>query len=245
MKKIVAAVLTLAIAGTVVFAQTTNNGSTSLTDPDPKGIGNDSALQSLREVSVDQFEREGAWKTHISYDYGVISDRMIAGKPAGKEELKDSKNNETTDEYVLGVKAEFFKRGVNSFYITAERPIPIEGVTKIVSVWACGRNMNHDLYLILEDYNNNRFELWMGDLEFSGWKKITCTIPPSEDNKHGIVQTSVYHGDKPGLKIVGFRVDCDPEEAIGTYYLYLDDLRAVTDMYDIDNKNPDDMTDNW
>ena len=74
---------------------------------------------------------------------------------------------------------------------------------------------------------------------------MTTAIPPSPDGEHGIVQSSVYHGNKPGLRIVGFRVDCNPMEARGAYYVYFDDLRAVTDLYDIENRDPDDMDDAW
>ena len=52
-------------------------------------------------------------------------------------------------------------------------------------------------------------------------------------------------GYKPGLKILGFRVDCNPVQARGTYYMYLDDLRVVTDLYDMENHDEDDMADNW
>jgi hypothetical protein len=34
-------------------------------------------------------------------------------------------------------------------------------------------------------------------------------------------------------------------QARGTYYMYLDDLRAVTDLYDMENHDEDDMADNW
>ncbi len=240
MKKILLTVLTLALTAGAIFAQ-----NSSISDPDASNIGNDSARQALREISVDRFEREGFWKVHISADNGVISGRLFDGSPIAKEPLDDAKNQEIEDSKVFGVKTEFFRRGVNSFFIKAARPIPIEGITKTVSVWACGRNMGHQLWLLVQDYNGNNFELWMGTLEFSGWKKITTTIPPSIDGEHGIVQSSVYNGDKPGLKILGFRVDCNPMEARGTYYMYLDDLRAVTDLYDMENKDEDDMMDNW
>ena len=241
MKKLHFAVFAVAlITCGAAFAQTS-----SLSEPDASTIGNDSARQALREVSVDRFEREGAWNTHISSDNGVISGRLFEGSPLAKEPLNDASAADTTDEKVLGVKVEFFRRGVNSFFITAARPIPIEGITKTVSVWVCGRNMGHNLWLLVKDYNGNNFELWMGSLEFSGWKKITVAIPPSYDGEHGIVQSSVYHGDKPGLRIVGFRVDCNPMEAKGSFYMYLDDLRAVTDLYDMENRDEDDMMDSW
>lgn len=241
MKKINIALLTMALAfaGTV-FAQTE-----SLSDPDASSIGNDSARQSLREVSVERFEREGSWNVHISPDYGVIKGRLFDGNPMAKEELEDADNKEMNDTKVLGVKVEFFKRGINSFYVTSARPIPIEGVTKTVSVWACGRNMGHQMWLLVQDYYGHNFEIYMGSLEFSGWKKLTTAIPPSPDGKHGIVQQSVYHGDKPGLRIVGFRIDCNPMEAQGSFFMYLDDLRAVTDLYDLENRDEDDMMDNW
>lgn len=183
MKKLHFAVMAaLILSGASVFAQTD-----SLSEPDASNIGNDSAKQALREVSVDRFEREGSWNVHISPDYGVISGRLFDGSPLAKEPLEDADNQEMEDTKVFGVKTEFFRRGVNSFYITAARPIPIEGVTKTVSVWVCGRNMGHQMWLLVQDYNGNNFEIWMGSLEFSGWKKLTTAIPPSPDGEHGII----------------------------------------------------------
>lgn len=242
MKKIAFVCVTLLLVS-AAFGQ--QNGTSSLADPDPEVIGADSAKQSLREVSVDLFEREGAWNVKISSDYGIISARLFEGSPAAKEELTDVANQQITDTNVLGVKVEFFRRGVNSFFVTSARPLAIEGTTKTVSVWAVGRNQDHSLTLLVQDYFGNNFELYMGQLNFSGWKKLTVAIPPSPDGSHGIVQTSAYHGDKPGLKILGFRVDCDPELARGSYYLYLDDLRAITDLYAMENRDEDDMDDNW
>jgi hypothetical protein len=48
-----------------------------------------------------------------------------------------------------------------------------------------------------------------------------------------------------GIKIRGFRIDVDPMEALGSYYVYLDDLRAVTDLFAEDNRDEDDMDDSW
>lgn len=235
----------IAILFTAVLAVSTALAQASIAEADASVIGNDSAKQALREVGVDRFEREGLWNVKISPDYGYIYARLFDGGPNGKEPLEDIRNTDLTDEKVLGIKVNFFRRGVNSFYIKAIRPIPIEGVTKTVSVWICGRNMQHNIWLLVQDYNGNNFEIWLGSLAFSGWKKLTTAIPPTLDGERGIVQQSVYHGDKPGLRIVGFRVDCNPMQARGTYYMYMDDLRAVTDLYDLENRDDDDMMDNW
>ena len=130
MKKFLSVLLVLSMV-VCVFAQ--QSESVSLSDPDPSIIGADSARQALKEVSVDLFEREGAWKARISPDCGIISARLFDGAPAAKEPIEDAGNQQLTDEKVLGVKVEFFRRGVNSFFITSARPLAIEGVTKTVS----------------------------------------------------------------------------------------------------------------
>jgi hypothetical protein len=48
-----------------------------------------------------------------------------------------------------------------------------------------------------------------------------------------------------GIKILGFRIDCDPMEAYGSYYVYFDDLRAYTDLSDEENRAKDDPIDMW
>lgn len=237
MKKLLSAVLAFAVAG-FVFAQ-----NSDLSEPDPTVIGNDSAKQALREISIDKFEIEGSWNAHISPDFGVISSRLFDGSPAMKEPLKGEE--EAEDSKVLGVKVEFFRRGVNSFFVRSARPIPIEGVTKTVSVWVAGRNMDHEMYLLVQDYFGNNFELYMGSLGFSGWKKMTVAVPPTPDGEHGIIQQSAYNGVKPGLRILGFRIDCNPMLARGQYYIYFDNLRAVTDLYDLENRDEDDINDDW
>ncbi len=237
MKKLLTSVLALMTTAGCVFAQE------SVVAADPTTIGNDSARQALKEVSVDRFELEGSWDASISPDNGVISARLFEGAPAAKEPIPG--DEDVPDTKVLGIKAEFFHRGVNSFYIRAARPIPIEGVTKTISLWVTGRNMDHSLFVLVQDYYGNNFELYVGNLGFSGWKKMQVAVPPTPDGEHGIVQQSPYDGVRPGLRIIGFRVDCNPQLARGTYYFYMDDLRAVTDLYDIENKDEDDMRDDW
>ena len=155
MKKLLSVLLVLFVV-TCAFAQ----GNSSLADPDPSIIGADSARQALKEVSVDLFEREGAWKAKISPDCGIISARLFDGAPAAKEPIDDAENQQLVDEKVLGIKVEFFRRGVNSFYVTSARPLAIEGVTKTVSFWAVGRNQPHKITLLLQDYFGSNFELY-------------------------------------------------------------------------------------
>ena len=219
MKKIIALLLIAFTAG-AVFAQ-------SVYEANPETVGADSAMMSLREISDD----------------GVIAARLFDGSPLMKEPLQGE--DESEDTQVLGVRVDFFRRGLDSFTITSGRPLPIEGTVKTISMWVCGRNQDHEMYVMVQDYFGRNYELYLGNLGFSGWKKLTCVVPPSLDGEHGIVQSSAYYGDKPGLKILGFRVNCNPMQARGSYYIYLDDLRAVTDLYDMENHDEDGMLDDW
>jgi len=220
--------------------------------PNAAQIGVDTAQQKLKEVSIDQFEAAGFWTASMSNDEGIVTDRLFEGRPAGSaaEPLADPRYvglaPDVVNKYVLGVRTDFYRRGYNEIDITATRPIPVEGIAKTVSVWVVGRNYNHTLVLVVQDFFGHDYDLTMGKLNFQGWKKLTVAIPPqSGDGQTGIVQTNFHFNNHAGIKVVGFKILCDPDEDFGTYYIYFDDMRAVTDLFAEDNRDPDDMQDNW
>lgn len=234
-----AAVLSLFVVA--AFAQQADLGT-----PDPEKIGVDSAQQKLKEISVDKFESAGFWLSRMSTDEGYTTTRLFEGAPAGKQPIEEEKDLDIPDKYVLGTRIDFLRRGATSFTVFPIRPIPIEGITKTISVWVVGRNYNHTLKIMVQDFFGNEFELFMGKLNFQGWKKLTVAIPPqSADGKSGIIQRNYHYNSFMGLKVVGFKVECDPMEAYGSYYIYFDDLRAVTDLFAEENRDPDDMVDSW
>ena len=234
----------LIVCGGLMFAQTAEEYS--IDSPNAEQIGVTSSDITLKEVSLDKFETEGTWKAFISSDEGVITSRLFTGSPAAKQPIPDEEGMNIPDDKVLGARIDFYRRGHNSFTITAAKPLPVEGITKTVSVWVAGRNFNHSLFLLVKDYWGNDFELYMGRLNHTGWKQMTVAIPPQNtDGKNGIIQKDYHYADRLGMRIVGFRVECDPEDAYGSYYVYFDDLRAVTDLYDLQARDEDDMFDNW
>jgi hypothetical protein len=260
MKKAIIVLLALAVIfSATAFAQaatapaaTTAAPASDVGTPDPNKIGIETAQQKLKEISVDQFEAAGFWDASISADEGVVTARLFEGRPAGSaaEPVADPRyvgqDPKVIDKYVLGVKTDFYSRGNNNIYITAKRPISVEGITKTLSVWVVGRNYNHILWIEIKDFFGVTFELPMGKLNFQGWKKLSVAVPPQNpDGRSGIVQRNFHYTNHMGLKVTGFRIECDPEEAFGTYYVYLDDLRAVTDLFAEDSRDPDDMPDTW
>jgi hypothetical protein len=256
MKKLIIVLLALAAFSFAAGAQAASSGTAAKPDvgtPDPNKMGIETAQQKLMEVSIDRFESAGFWTANISSDEGIVTSRLFEGQPEGSkaEPTADPRYNKdqpapAADKYVFGVKTEFYSRGYNEIFIEPTKAIPIEGITKTVTVWVIGRNYNHLLWLELKDFFGNTYELPMGKLNFQGWKKLSVAIPPQNpDGRTGIVQRNFHYTSHMGLKITGFRVECDPDEAFGTYYIYLDDLRAVTDLFAEDSRDTDDMPDTW
>jgi hypothetical protein len=240
MKRFVTIALFL-IAACALFAQQREVGA-----PNPEMLGIDSAQQQLKEVSVDKFEHDGFWRSSMSSDEGYVTSRLFAGGPLAKEPIPEEEGMEIPDKYVLGTRIDFLHRGYNSFTIYPSRPIPIEGITKTVSMWIVGRNFNHEIKILIQDFFGRNYELYMGKLNFQGWKKLTVAIPPqADDGVHGVVQRNYHYNNQMGIKITGFRIDCDPMEGYGSYYVYFDDLRAVTDLFAENNRDADDMADSW
>jgi hypothetical protein len=182
----------------------------------------------------------------MSSDEGYTATRLFLGAPAAKEPIPEEEGLDIPDSYVLGTRVDYLRRGYNTFTVRPVRPIPIEGITKTVSVWIAGRNFNHEISLLIQDFFGRHYEIYMGKLNFQGWKKLTVAIPPQgHDGVNGVVQRNYHYNNQMGIRITGFRINCDPMETLGSYYIYFDDLRAVTDLFAENNRDADDMSDGW
>lgn len=224
-----------------LFAQDQNEQVEEVGEPQAEQLGTDTAQQKLRTVSVSKFEDAGFWDASMPLEQGLISHRTLPGAPADKETLEGEQEAgiEVTDNKVLGVKINFFKRGHNSFTVRPVKPLPVEGITKTISVWVVGRNSPHTLKVLLSDSFGNNVELTMGTLNFTGWKKLTVAVPPT------IKQQDYHYSNRMGLKIEGFKIKCALPETYGQYYIYFDGLRATTDLFAEQTRDVDDMADTW
>lgn len=204
-------------------------------------IGKDQAQQELVEVSVAKFEDAAFWGHSMPLDMGVATMRRFEGGPQGKKPVQAEQaiGLKLQDQYVLGGKVQFFKRAANEAFFFPVRPIPIEGITKTISVWVVGRNYNHVLKAVIADYFNQRREVTIGKLNFIGWKQLTAAIPPR------IVQDEYHFAHQRGIKLLGFKLEFDMMESYGTYYVYFDDMRATTDLFAEAYRDRDDMPDGW
>lgn len=200
-------------------------------------VGVQTAGQLIADIPITHFEDADTWNAIMSVDQGVIQSMKRKGRPLEVMEIDPSDG--TKNEYVMGVKVAFNQRGYAKFTVTPSRPIKIPGITKAISVWVAGRSFRHRLYVNVLDFKGNEMLLYMGTLDFAGWKQVSVVVPAS------IGQHNYHNPDWRGISLTGFTVRTDPEESYGIYYLYFDELRAVTDIYSEEHRDEDDMQDGW
>ena len=105
----------------MVFSQTGEVGR-----PSADKIGVDTAQQYLRKITITKFEDASFWRATIPGDQGQITWRRLAGKPQEKAVLdKDRLDAEKALKYpipeggyVLGVRVDFYKRGMNEIWLS-------------------------------------------------------------------------------------------------------------------------------
>ncbi len=241
-KRVLIVMVIFLFSGFFLFGQSkTTTVSENTGGPDPAVIGVDTAQQKLKEISISKFEDAGFWKVEMDRDAGIITLRKLPGGPLDRKPIPDEEKLGLAgnDKFVLGVKVQFYRRGNVTFFIKPERPLPVEGITKTLSLWVVGRNTSHTLKVLISDQFGHKAAITMGKLNFTGWKKMVVAIPTT------IVQRDYHYMNKQGIKIDGFEIVCDPAETYGSYYIYLDDLRAVTDLFSEETRDVDDMMDNW
>lgn len=166
--------------------------------PDPTLIGVDTAQQMLQEISLSKFEDAGMWRATMPRDFGVATIRKIQGGPLDKEPIaaEVEAGIDEVDNYVLGVKAYYYKRAPEYISIYPSRPIPIEGICKTISLWAIGRNYEHTLKILLRDYYGNYAELTVGKLNFFRMETADRGDSSHSDSKGSSLQQQYGHPDR-------------------------------------------------
>jgi len=140
---------------------------------------------------------------------------------------------------ILGVRVEFMQRGYNWFTVEPPRPINLDGLVKAFELWVCGRNQRHELYIMVDDFNNEARYVKVGMLNFIGWKRMTAPIP------YTIRQSDFRRSIRRGLTFKGFLIKCHPMETIGKFYMYFDNLSVELSRFLEENRDRDDPLDIW
>ena len=231
-------ILIYSLGATILCAQeaTTFNNTTSV---------------NLQEVSVELFEDPTLWRSHISVDDGISTHQRFEGSPRGKTALalQQTVSGTVEDVNILGIKTQFIRRGFTEIVFSPIRPIAIPGNVQQLSIWVAGRELEHDLYFLINDVDGSLRKIFVDTLNYRGWKQLTVNIPAEQMLDNGLrVGIKQYDPRRPlntGIELVAIIIEPLYTEAYGTYYVYFDDLRAMTDLSIISERDPDDPSDSW
>lgn len=210
----------------VLFSQEKSSSAPEKNEKENKNAGDkdvSSNKETDQEIVVDPFE-SSLWKGSMDKQQGSIVVRPLKGKAMGKEAPAGSENIPTTDISVMGIKVTFSRRAIGTIVLKPSRPIPVPGYVQSLSVWADGRNTEHLISILVEDINGKELLLPLGKLNFYGWKQLKTAVPPNKLVQH-------EKGMKnSGLLIKAIQIKTSINDSKGVFYLYLDDLRAVTNL---------------
>ncbi len=134
----------------------------------------------------------------------------------------------------LGVRGGFDRIGYNYLEIIpaqedgngelVPRAIPLPGTALSLDLWVWGSNRSYYVDVQLRDHRGIVHTLRMGDINFRGWENIFVDIPT------WIPQAVTYVPQRRGLELVKLVLWTRPNERVNEFYVYLDELRVVTNL---------------
>jgi hypothetical protein len=105
--------------------------------------------------------------------------------------------------------------------------IPLRGKTNSISMWVWGANLDYSVDVYIRDYQGIVYRLKLGDINYTGWRKLRANVPTSIPQSH---KSAPYL--RP-IKLVKFRIWTTPREQVSDFYVYFDHLTALTDVYEL------------
>jgi len=192
---------------------------------------------------LNDFEACEDWRATATCPIGDTKIRKIPGKPRPmneegqlvdeegnvsqvgfKDDVEDENGIQHKNESVLGVKTNFMDRGFDRVEIYPPNEYIIRGKAREIKLWVLGRKFRHTLFVKLRDYRGRTHKLKIGRLDFWGWKEMSVIVPG------WLPQSAKYAMLDINLHFVSFVVESDKFEIPGSFYVYLDQFRVITDL---------------
>ncbi len=184
---------------------------------------------------VDTFDNtEGEWSWHAVGSKFVTNGFPILKTFDGMPHAVKVMNEKEEGAKFLGVQVKFNRRGDNWLDIVPSKQgekglepyeIPFKGNIARLDMWVWGAGYLYELEILVRDCFGRVHTLPVGTLDFKGWKNMSVSIPKS------IPQSSKYIGAGKEMKFVAFRVRTRPVEHVEDFYIFIDQFKALTNMY--------------
>ncbi len=144
-------------------------------------------------------------------------------------------NIEQKELEVLGTHFKFDRQGYNYIEfipVTTDsegeivhNPIDIPGRVQQIDFWAWGSDFDYYMEAHIRDFRGVVHTLYMGDLNFVGWRNMRVDIPSY------IPQSQQYAPYLSSLKLEKLVMWTKPQERVFNCYLYLDHIKVLTDVF--------------
>ncbi len=110
------------------------------------------------------------------------------------------------------------------------------GVLKQVGLNVYGLNFPHSISVILQDENNEQHEIFMGVLQFDGWRQLIWDNPNyiASVRDRELRAYPLYPQLQPMMKLIGFRIYRDGSHGGGDFITYIRDVSLVYDEARLD-----------
>ncbi|MFO8065651.1 MAG: flagellar filament outer layer protein FlaA [Spirochaetota bacterium] len=121
------------------------------------------------------------------------------------------------------------------------------GTLKSLSLNAHGLNFPHGVSVILKDQNNEEQEIFLGNMNFQGWRRLEWENPNyiSEVRDRELRTFPMYPNLQPMRKLVGIRIYRDGEMEGGDFVGYFKDINITYDLATLDTEGDIDNEQVW
>jgi hypothetical protein len=137
----------------------------------------------------------------------------------------------------LGIHGRFDRRGYNWIDLYPSKggsgddandplEIPIPGRLRNIDMWIWGSNLDFYMEVYLRDNQGVVHNIKLGNIGHTGWKNLRVNVPTN------IIQSKRVLPRISGLKFVKFRIWTQPTERIGDFYIYLNQFKVLTDVFE-------------
>jgi hypothetical protein len=168
-------------------------------------------LDLNEQVSVLNFEQFGTWRR--------------GDEPNG--ELTQSSEQAHSGQFSARLAYNFGTAGNDYVVFLPASPVPISGSPGSLGVWIYGDGSGHALNVWLRDSQGEVLQYRLGPVGSSGWNYVSAPLGGAVDPANIISGQANGRLDFP-ISLTAIVLDDDPNTAIGSGVIYLDDMVATS-----------------